>query len=88
MLRNVSAPPPPPENRTVYNVEKYGAARGSRWQYSGTFHAGVVSLHALKHTPAAVHPQTRTHARAHALTQTSTRARVRARTHTHTHRNM
>ena len=42
------------------NVEKHGGARET---------AGLVKLHARKHTPALTHPHVRTHSRARAHTQ-------------------
>ena len=43
------------------NIEKCGGARGRRWQYGGSLHAGLVILHARKHTPAPLHPHPHTH---------------------------
>ena len=48
--------------------------RGRTWQYRGALHAGLVSLHARKHTSAPVHPQPHARPRIH----------PRARAHTHT----
>ena len=48
--------------------------RGRRWQYGGTLHAGLVRLHARKHTPSPLQQQPRTHV--HSTTS------ARARTHT------
>jgi hypothetical protein len=38
------------------NIEKYGGARGCRWQYGCMLHAGSVMLHFHKHTLVPVHP--------------------------------
>jgi hypothetical protein len=43
------------------NVEKYSGARGRTWQYGGALRAGLVRLHARKHSPAPVLPPTHTH---------------------------
>ena len=46
------------------NVEKYGGARGRRWQY-GALRAGYVRLHERNHTPAPVHTHLCLHAQTH-----------------------
>jgi hypothetical protein len=44
------------------NVEKYGGARGRKWQYGGALHAGLVRLHTRKYTPAfCIHARTYAH---------------------------
>ena len=49
------------------NVEKFGGARGRRWQYGGSLLAGLVRLHARKHTTVhpPINPRPCTHARTH-----------------------
>ena len=57
-----------PENRALYNFEKWGGARGRKWQYGGALNAGLVRLQARKHkrTPCS---HTYTRVRTHAHTQ-------------------
>jgi hypothetical protein len=56
-----------------YCRKMWWSQRGRRLQYGGPLHAGLVRLHARKHTPAPVIPHTLAHAVTH----------ERARAHTH-----
>ena len=49
-------------------IEKYGGARGVNWKNDGALHAGLVRLHACKHTPAPVHPHLHSHTHTHTHT--------------------